>query len=301
MFMAAPEPTAPPPETLSALTRRGFIAGAGLAGAAAVGAAVIGCGDGPLPYVDAATQADTDRLNFALNLEFLEATFYSYLVTGSDISSTLTGGGPAPTGAPAQLTFPNAQINNLFAEILFDEVSHVGALRTALGQTAIARPQLNLSALGPITTSNYLQMARLFEDIGVTAYAGVIGSLSSTNSPSAAQILAAEGFHAGALRLIAIQQNASYPAGLPIPADGYDIKPGDPGSVANAINGPTTANGGFFATAANGTPGQTNIFNGFAYQRSTSQVLAIMYGNTATGTAKGGLFPNGFNGNIVTV
>jgi hypothetical protein len=299
--MAVPESNGPAPDTLSALTRRSFLAGAGLAGAATVGAAVIGCGSGPLPYVDAATQADTDVLNFALNLEFLEATFYSYLVTGADISNTLTGGGPAPTGAPAKLTFPNAQINDLFAEILFDEVSHVGALRTALGQTAVARPQLNLSALGPITATNYLQVARLFEDVGVTAYAGAIGQISSTNSPSAAQILAVEGFHAGALRLIAIQQNASYPAGLPIPADNYDIKPADPGSVANATNGPTTANGGFFATAANGTTGQTNIYNGFAYQRTTSQVLAILYGSATAGTAKGGLFPNGFNGNITTV
>jgi hypothetical protein len=300
--MAAPHAkSAPAPDTLSALTRRSFIAGAGLAGAATVGAAVIGCGGAPLPYVDAATQADTDVLNFALNLEFLEATFYSYLVTGQDISSTLTGGGPAPTGTPSQITFPNAQINNLFAEILFDEVSHVGSLRTVLGTTAIARPQLNLSGLGAITASNYLQVARLFEDVGVTAYAGNIGSLSSTNAPSASQILAVEGFHAGAIRLIAIQQAASYPNGLPVPTDGYDIKPADPGSVANAIQGPTTANGGFFATAANGTPGQINTFNGFAFRRSTSQVLAILYNNATAGSSKGGLFPNGFNGNITTV
>ena len=261
-----------------------------------------GCGSGPAPYVNAATQADTDILNFALNLEFLEATFYSYIVTGQDISSTLTGGGPAPTGTPAQITFPSTQVTALFPDILFDETSHVGALRTALGSTAIVRPQLNLAALGAITASNYLQVARLFEDIGVTAYAGAAGGLTmSTNITAAAQILAAEGFHTGALRLLAVQQNASYPAGLPIPADGYDIKPADPGSVTNAENGPTTASGGFFATAANGTTGQGNTFNGFAFMRSTSQVLAIVYGNTATGTAKGGLFPNGFNGNIITV
>jgi hypothetical protein len=300
--MAASNANSAPPDTLAALTRRSFIAGAGLAGAATMGAAVIGCSGTPAPYVDAATQTDTDILNFALNLEFLEATFYSYLITGQDISNTLTGGGPAPTGAPSKLTFPNAQINNLFAEILFDEVSHVGSLRTVLGTTAIARPQLNLSALGAITTANYLQIARLFEDVGATAYAGAAGMFAKASSvTAAAQILAVEGFHAGALRLLAVQQAASYPNGLPIPADGYDIKPADPGSVANAINGPTTANGGFFATAANGTPGQNNTFNGFAFLRSTSQVLAILYNNATAGTAKGGLFPNGFNGNITTV
>ncbi len=292
-----------PDSPSSALNRRRFLSGVGVGIASAItaSAVVAGCGSGPTPYVDAAGQAEIDVLNFALNLEFLEATFYSYIVTGQDISSTLTGGGPTPAGAPAQITFPSAQVNDLFAEILFDETSHVGSLRTALGATAINRPQLNLSALGAITSSNYLQIARLFEDVGATAYAGAAASLTGTNITAAAQILAVEGFHAGALRLLAVQQGAPYPNGLPVPSDGYDIKPADPGSVTNAENGPTTANGGFFATAANGTTGQGNTFNGFAFQRTTSQVLAILYGNTATGTSKGGLFPSGFNGNITTV
>jgi len=284
-----------------AVSRRRFLTTTGILSAAAVGSAVIGCGDATTTYVDAAAQPEIDILNFALNLEFLEATFYSYIVTGKDISSALVGGGPNPTGTPAQITFPSAQVNDLFAEILFDEVSHVGALRTALGTVAINRPQINLSALGAITASNYLQVARLFEDVGVTAYAGAAARLSGTNLTAAAQILAAEGFHTGALRLLAVQQNAAYPAGLPIPSDGFDIKPADPGSVTNAENGPTTANGGFFATNANGTPGQNNTFPGFAFTRTTSQVLAIVYGNAAAGTAKGGFFPNGVAGNITTV
>ena len=286
-----------------ALNRRHFLAGVGAVTTIAAGAAVLGCGDSTLPYVDAATQPQVDILNFALNLEYLEATFYSYIVTGKDLDSSLTGGGPAPTGGPAQITFPNAQINDLFAEIFFDEMAHVSDLRTALGPVAIARPQLNLAALAPIAAANYLQVARLFEDVGVTAYIGAAASLSGNNLTAAAQILAVEGFHAGALRLINIQQGAAYPATLAgyVPADGYDIKPADPGTVALAEAGPTTANGGFFATGANGTTGQTNIYPGFAYQRTSSQVLSIIYANTATGTAKGGFFPNGVNGNITTV
>jgi hypothetical protein len=38
-----------------------------------------------------------------------------------------------------------------------------------------------------------------------------------------------------------------------------------------------------------------------AYRRSTSQVLAIVYGNTTSGTARGGFFPAGLNGAIKTV
>jgi hypothetical protein len=297
-------PTATPDHTpVGGYNRRRFLTAAGVAGAVAAAASVIGCSDATTPYVDAATQPEIDVLNFALNLEFLEATFYSYLVTGKDLDSSLTGGGPAPTGAPAQITFPNAQINDLFAEIYFDEYSHVAALRTALGQLAIARPQINLAALATINASNYLQVARLFEDVGVTAYAGAAAKLSGNNLTAAAQILAVEGFHAGALRLLAIQQNAAYPSTLAgyVPTDGFDVKPSDPGTVALAEAGPTTANGGFFATAANGTPGQTNTYLGFAFQRSSSQVLAILYGNSTTGTSKGAFFPNGVNGNITTV
>lgn len=283
--------------------RRSFLTGAGAMSVVAAGAAVLGCGDATVPYVDAASQPEIDVLNFALNLEYLEATFYSYIVTGQDLNSAYTGGGPAPTGAPSQITFPSQQVNDLFAEIMFDEVAHVAALRTALGQVAIARPQINLSALTTINASNYLQHARLFEDVGVTAYAGAASSLTGNNVTAAAQILAVEGFHTGALRLLAIQQNAAYPSNLAgyVPADGYDIKPADPGTVALAGAGPTTSNGGFFATMANGTTGQTNSYNGFAFTRTASQILAIVYGSATAGTAKGAFFPNGVNGNIKAV
>jgi hypothetical protein len=283
------------------LSRRGFLSCVGAAGALLGATGLTGCSDATAPFVDAATQPQVDTLNFALNLEYLEATLYSYLVNGKDLDGSLTGGGPAPTGTPAQITFPNQQINDLFAMILFDEVSHVSALRTALGDVAVARPQLNLSALGAVTSANYLTIARFLEDVGATAYAGSAHTLTDLNATAAAQILAVEGFHAGALRLLCIQQNAPYLAASQIPADGYDIKPADPGTLTSSLAGPTTANGGFFAVAANGTIGQTNTSNGFAFQRTPSQVLALAYGSAAAGTAKGGFFPNGVNGNITTV
>ncbi len=284
--------------------RRSFLAGTGLGvvGAVAAGAAVMGCGSTAV-YVDAQGQSETDILNFALNLEYLEATFYSYIVTGKDLDSSVTGGGPSVQGAPSQITFANQQSADLFAEVAFDEISHVTALRSALGTLAVARPQINLAALATISASNYIQHARLFEDVGVTAYAGAASSLTGNNITAAAQILAVEGFHAGAIRLLAIQQNAAYPSTLTgyVPADGFDIIPADPGTVALALAGPTSAKGGFFATLAPGTTGQTNTYNGFAFRRTSSQVLAILYGSATSGTAKGGFFPNGLNGNIKTV
>lgn len=285
--------------------RRNFLAGAGvgMASAFAAGAAVMGCGSTNV-YVTAQGQSEADVLNFALNLEYLEATFYSYIVNGVDMDTGQTGGGPAVQNPPGRITFANQQSADLFAEIAFDEISHVGALRSALSSLAIARPLINFAALAPIGPANYIQHARLFEDVGVTAYAGAAALLTTPNNLTAAvQILAVEGFHTGALRLIAIQQGAAYPSTLPgyVPPDGYDIIPADPGTVALASQGPTAAKGGFFATQAIGTVGQANTFSGFAFRRTASQVLAILYGSAVAGTAKGGFFPNGVNGTIKTV
>ena len=283
-----------------ALNRRNFLTGLGVTGAAVAGGALLaGCGGSGHRSVMAAGPSETDVLNFALNLEYLEATFYSYVVTGADIPSASTGGGPAPTGAPsATPSFQSQRIADLFAEIYFDELSHVNDLRAALGSSAVARPQLNLGALGTVSTANYITFARLFEDVGVTAYAGAATDLTGTNLQYAAQILAVESFHSGAIRYIAIEEAVPYLPTAVIPADMLDVPPIDPGSNTAAEAGPTTQ-GAFFATA--GANGINKTLPGLAYTRTTSQVLAIVYANTATGTAKGGFFPSGLNGNIKTV
>lgn len=276
------------------LNRRNFMAALGMTGAAAGAALVTGCSSDTSAVAPAGIGA-TDILNFALNLEYLEATFYSYIVKGTDLPSTLTNSSGTVTGAPAQLTF-SSQITDLLNEIYYDELSHVRDLLTLVGSSAIARPAINLGALGTITASNALSIARLFEDVGATAYAGAAASLSGTTLGIAAQILAVEGFHAGALRLVSIQ-NPSLSAY--IAADSSDVQPADPGTAALAAAGPKT-NGAFFATA--GTANATTATPaGFAFTRTTSQVLAIVYGSSAAGTSAGGFFPNGVNGAIHTV
>lgn len=276
------------------LNRRSFLASVGVVGAAAATAPFIAaCGSST---ASASGPAPADVLNFALNLEYLEATFYSYLTTGADLPSSLTAGATGPvTNPPATPAWQTNFVEDMVNEIYYDEMSHVADLQSALGSSAVPRPALNLAGGGVVTTASYLQISRTFEDVGVTAYAGAAQYLSGTDLTYAAQILGVEGFHAGALRYAAIIYNVA--GGTP--ADAEDVIPNDEGSPAAARMGPGT-NGGYFATAspANMTG---NTLPGFAFTRTPSQVLQIVYGAPGkTGVTSGGYFPSGMNGNITS-
>jgi hypothetical protein len=290
-----------------ALNRRRFITALGITGAVAGAGLISGCKTTSAVAVNTAGTGQTDILNFALNLEYLQATLYAYLTTGADLPASVTANSGAITGAPAQLAVTGAmtqQIVDLLNEIYFDELNHVIGLRGVLSSALVPRPAINLGALGAITATNALSIARLLKDVGLTAYTGSMAGLSTSNATYAAQILGAESFHSGALRLISIQNPtiAAY-----IAADSLDVPPADLGSAATEAAGPT-ASGGFFPTNGAGASGS---IAGYTYTRSTSQVLAVLYGSPTTagtavvpassGTALGGFFPSGLNGNITTI
>src|ERR1017187_97614 len=277
-----------------ALNRRNFLAAFGMTGVAAGAGLMSGCNATTTSVpVTSASPAETNLLAFALNLEYLEATFYSFITQGTDLPSNLTVGSGAVTGAPGQLTFTGTnaqQTTDLLNEVYFDELNHVTFLRSLLGSAAIARPAINLAAFGAITATNALALARLLEDVGVTAYSSVIPKLTTSNATYASQILGVESSHAGAIRLINIQVGAVYIAA----GDGLDVIPYDPGTAALAAAGPFA----FFPTAGGEGPGMAGA-------RTTSQVLAVLYGApgapSASGALKGGFFPSGVNGAITAV
>ncbi len=261
----------------SASDRRRFLSKIAVASA---GVAAMGAG-----MMEAQTSApsDADILNFALNLEYLEAEFYTVATTGLTIDQmgigiTGTGNqGAATGGQKVDLTnssFPTLAIAD---EIANDERSHVTLIRqalTAAGAQPIAQPAINLNALGIGfgSLTEFLTLARAFEDVGVTAYAGAAPLLSSKAVLGyAAQILAAEAEHASNIRLQVAQLGVSTTL-----LDGVDILP---------------------------PPSGQNYFSldnmGLAQTRTPGQVLYIVYGFQANASA-GGFFPSGVNGNINT-
>src|SRR4051794_28952886 len=116
------------------------------------GAALAGLAFGTRAFGQSAAPTDNDILNFALNLEFLEAQFYTLATTGMTLDqaglSTKSGGGTAGgtvTVKPnAKVSFSTPSLQQFASEVALDEQNHVKFLQTALGTNAVAMPDIDL-------------------------------------------------------------------------------------------------------------------------------------------------------------
>ena len=290
-----------------AMSRRSFMAGAGTAAAASL---IAGCSGGTTATTTTTTTTtttpsyvDADYLNFALNLEYLEAEFYLRAATGSGLSAADAGTGAGSVTGGTQVTFPTAALQQYAFEIAQDELNHVRFLRSALGSAAVARPAIDLtnsfnavavaagigSSFNPFADNNsFLVGAFVFEDVGVTAYHGAAGLLvSKTLLTAAAGILAVEAYHAAEIRTLIAGAAAVSGASQTYLTN------------ANKIEAVRSALGGSDETTLSTSAIVAADANAIAYARTTDQVLHIVYatGNGA-GVTGGGFFPNGMTGNI---
>lgn len=302
-----------------ALSRRGFLAGAGSVAAAT---ALAGCADDnavppvtvtPIP----AGITDNDILNFALNLEYLEAEFYLRAATGSGLSTADIGAGTSTSGtgagtvtAPATTKVPVTASfqQNLINELAYTEQEHVRLLRKALGGNAIARPAIDLTngfAAGaaaantissslPAIPSTFSPFANfdsfvvggfLFEDVGVTAYNGAAPLISSAGITAgllavAAGIMSVEAYHGGMLRSYLTANGITQGTtayAYPLYANRLEL-------IRSALGGGNeTALSGFGATPTTAASATASTVvpadsNALAYHRTTDQVLHIVYG-----------------------
>lgn len=302
----------------NAVDRRRFLRAAGLTGLGVAGASVLTAGVGFAGGPAAATAtcapasdgAATDAavLNFALNLEYLEAEFYLRAFSGEGLKDNQIDGkgdlGKVTGGK--QVEFTTGAIKEYAREIAGDERAHVDFLRKALGSAKVARPAINLDdaftaaalAAGLIkegetfdafaNETNFLLAAFIFEDVGVTAYKGAAPLITNkTFLEAAAGILAVEAYHAGLIR------TTLYRLGLQTPAL---VKAAEAISDArDSLDGQTDLDQGIVMDGhANIVPADSNAL---AFSRSAGQVLNIVYLNPESVT-KGGFFPKGVNGPI---
>jgi hypothetical protein len=309
-------------------SRRGFLTRAGLIGtAAAIGTGMLGAGQQsaqaayPLGFQGAGGRrfrvTDADILNYALNLEYLEAEYYLRAVTGQGLAdadaSGLTKGGGATPGPGGEVTggravsFSTPLVGEYAEEIAMDEYRHVLFLRRALGSAAVARPTINFTdaftaaaraanVVGPTDTFDpfanenfFLLGAFVFEDVGVTAYGGAVPFIRSTPVLTAsAGILAVEAYHAGEVRTLLTGRGQDTPLLIEAANKIAALRNAASGIPAETDQGITNPDG-----TANIVPTDPNAI---AFVRSFQEVLGIVYlGNANT---PGGFFPDGLNGRI---
>ena len=311
--------------------RRAFLRSGSSAAIAAAGAGLLaGCFGGgdndapPPPPPPPPTSAppppatgttDGDILNFALNLEYLEAQFYFFAAYGRSLPESQLGG----TGTRGQVSggrkvnFTDPQVADYAREIAQDEAQHVVFLRQALGASAVAQPALDIGS-GPNSAfsaaarsagligagqsfdpyandENFLLGAYIFEDVGVTAYKGASPLITSkVFLEAAAGILAAEAYHAGLIRTVLYRKGMQTPALITATERISDAR--------DSLDDPSDKDQG---VAQRGQ--QSNIVpsdsNGLAFSRSAGDVLNIVY-LTAAAASQGGFFPAGLNGAIRT-
>ncbi len=268
--------------------------------------------------VGSLSSTDIAVLQFALNLEYLEAQYYSYGVTGTGIeASLLTGSGEAGgvrIKANPKVTFTNPDIRDYAAEIAADERLHVFYLRNVLnffGVQPVAQPAINLlesfnqlaraAGIGrtfdPFANeANFILGAFIFEDVGVTAYRGAAALIENPDVLSgAAGLLGTEAYHASLARVtisailgdpaIAIAQKIS---DLRDTVDGNSTGPVSVGQLPDDDQGLTDSRGNSNIVPTNG--------NGLVFGRSTRQVLNILY--FVPDAHSGGFFMRGLNGPI---
>lgn len=290
----------------NAVDRRRFLRTAGLAGVGVAGIGALGAlGTSGTAVAAPSGPSDAAVLNFALNLEYLEAEYYLRGVFGEGLKDGQTSGSGRRGGVTGgkKVKFKTKLGRQYAEEIAGDERAHVDFLRSALGGAKVSRPEINLTdafnaaamAAGLIKKGqsfdpfadedSFLLGAFVFEDVGVTAYKGAAPLISNkTFLEAAAGILAVEAYHAGLIRTLLL-------------ARGLDAQVQKISNARDSLDGPRDLDQGIIKNdTANIVPTDSN---GLAFSRTAGQVLNIAYLTPARVT-KGGFFPKGVNGEINT-
>ena len=284
--------------------RRRFLRAAGLTTVGVAGAGLLTAGTAsatPDPDDDGAA-TDAAVLNFALNLEYLEAEFYLRAVYGEGLKDDQIDGSGNLGGVTGghKVEFETKLGAQYAVEIANDERAHVDFLRAALGDAKVARPSIDLDGaftaaaraaglVGPHETfdafadeNSFLLGAFVFEDVGVTAYKG--GAALITNKTfleAAAGILAVEAYHAGLVRTVLL-------------AKGLEDAVGAISDARDSLDGSSDLDQGIVDSDGNSNIVPTDE-NGIVFARDVFQVHNIVY-LTNKEASSGGFFPNGTNG-----
>ncbi|MCK1714644.1 MULTISPECIES: ferritin-like domain-containing protein [unclassified Bradyrhizobium] len=246
---------------------------------------------------------DEDIFTFALNLEYMEAEFYLRATTGKGIADADAGSDAASVIGGHEAKFENKAIREFVEELAENELAHVRFYRKTLGRSAISRPAIDFEAgfkaaaqaaglpadFDPFADDmSVLLGGMLFEDVGVTAYAGAAPLLKNKEFvEAAAGILAVEAYHMGMARSqLYLMGEKAWTAANAI-SDARD-----------QVDGPDDKDQGIRVNGkANVVPSTPDAI---AFRRTPQEVLHIVYLTDKQGVSKGGFYPSGMNGALKT-
>lgn len=244
---------------------------------------------------------DEDIFRFALNLEYMEAEYYLRGTTGKGIEDSDVGSKPGDVVGGKKVSFETPALGEFMREVAENELAHVRFYRKTLGSNAVDRPAIDFDAgfaavakaagLGadfdPFGNQmNFVLGGMLFEDVGVTAYAGAATVLKNKEFlAAAAGILAVEAYHMGMARSTLYRMGEKAWKAANAVSDARD-----------KIDGPDDKDQGIRVDGkANFVPSTPDAI---AFTRTPQEVLRIVYLTDQSGVSKGGFYPNGMNGTL---
>lgn len=242
---------------------------------------------------------DEDIFQFALNLEYMEAEYYLRGTTGKGIDDSDAGADAGQVTGGKQVSFETPAIGEFMAEVAENELAHVRFYRKTLGDQAVPRPTIDFEAgfaavakaagldFDPFgNETNFVLGGMLFEDVGVTAYAGAATVLKNKDFlAAAAGILAVEAYHMGMARSTLYRKGEQAWKAANAVSDARDkIDGSDDKDQGIQVDGK--------ANIVPSTP------DAIAFTRTPQEVLRIVYLTDQEGASKGGFYPNGMNGKI---
>ena len=156
-----------------------------------------------------ASASDADILNFALGLEYLEATFYQRIVDANNARQ-----------------FLSPMVAKVAQGIADDEAAHVTAITQILvgaKATPIAKPEFQFPAAVFVSQIAFLELASQFEVTGTGAYLGAAPKVDSNDALKfAASIYGIETRHTAVIR--SLLGYDPFPTALEIPLEVPEVQ-----------------------------------------------------------------------------
>jgi hypothetical protein len=255
----------------------------------------------PSPSPDSSAIKDEDIFTFALNLEYMEAEFYLRATTGKGITDADAGSEAGKVVGGHEAKFESKAIREFVEEVAQNELAHVRFYRKTLGSGAISRPTIDFDAgfkaaakaaglpatFDPFADDmSVLLGGMLFEDVGVTAYAGAAPLIQKKEFlEAAAGILAVEAYHMGMARSQLYRMGEKAWDAANAISDARD-----------KVDGPDDKDQGIRMDGkANFVPSTPDAI---AFRRTPQEVLRIVYLTDKVGVSQGGFYPKGMNGTL---